>query len=100
MSRRLIILGVMAVVVFCACGVEGVEQGQIYGWGKVKLPNNTLNQITKISAGGYHSLVLKYDGSIVGWGYNDDGQATAPEGNDYIAIAKVRIFIKISISPL
>jgi len=26
-------------------------------------------------------------GSIVGWGQNSDGQATAPEGNDFVAIA-------------
>ncbi len=26
-------------------------------------------------------------GSIVGWGYNSNGQATPPEGNDFVAIA-------------
>ncbi len=32
-------------------------------------------------------LALKSDGSIVGWGRNDDGQATPPTGNDYVAVA-------------
>ena len=36
---------------------------------------------------GSHSLALKSDGSIVGWGYNSDGQATPPAGNNYIAIS-------------
>ena len=26
-------------------------------------------------------------GSIVGWGWNSDGQATPPDGNDFVAIA-------------
>ena len=40
-----------------------------------------------IAAGCSHSLALKSDGSIVGWGNNEYGQATPPEGNDFIAIA-------------
>jgi len=32
------------------------------------------------------SLALKSDGSIVGWGDNDYGQASPPAGNDYTAI--------------
>ena len=30
---------------------------------------------------------MKTDGSIVGWGSNDSGQATPPAGTDYVAIA-------------
>ena len=40
-----------------------------------------------IAAGGEHSLALKTDGSIVGWGWNFWGQATPPDGNDFSAIA-------------
>jgi alpha-tubulin suppressor-like RCC1 family protein len=40
-----------------------------------------------IAAGQSHSLALSSDGSIVGWGNNKYGQATPPEGNDFIAIA-------------
>jgi hypothetical protein len=39
-----------------------------------------------IAAGGYHSLALKQDGSIVGWGWNHRGQVTPPPGNHYVAI--------------
>ncbi|MBP7937727.1 MAG: hypothetical protein KA354_24060 [Phycisphaerae bacterium] len=34
------------------------------------------------AAGGGHSLALKADGSIVGWGLNGNGQAIPPAGND------------------
>ena len=43
---------------------------------------------TAIAAGGYHSLGLKQDGSIVAWGDNDDGQCNVPEPNTgFTAIA-------------
>ncbi|MBN2314647.1 MAG: hypothetical protein JXM79_12010 [Sedimentisphaerales bacterium] len=40
-----------------------------------------------IAAGDAYSLALKSDGSIVGWGYNYNGQATPPTGNDFVAIS-------------
>ena len=41
-----------------------------------------------IAAGGAHSLALKADGTVVGWGYNDYGQANgAAAGSNVVAIA-------------
>ena len=40
-------------------------------------PDGTFNTV---AAGLYHSLALRADGSLVGWGWNDYGQAQAPEG--------------------
>ena len=56
---------------------------EIVGWGSQKLPNAPLTNLTKIAACSSHSLALKSDGSIVGWG----GQATPPAGNDFTAVA-------------
>jgi len=37
-------------------------------------------QITKIVAGGSHSIVLKDDGTVAAWGANDEGQSDIPAG--------------------
>jgi hypothetical protein len=94
MKRLITICLALAIICLSTCPIQAVEQGEVYGWGRIKLPNETLGNITQIAAGSYHSLALKSDGSIVGWGSNYDysletylGQATPPEGNDFIAIA-------------
>jgi hypothetical protein len=44
--------------------------------------------VVAIAAGELHSLALKSDGTVVGWGWNDDGQATPPAGlTGVVAIA-------------
>ncbi len=40
----------------------------------------TANAPLALAAGGYHSLALRHDGTVVGWGYNDYGQTTVPGG--------------------
>ncbi|MHC4332143.1 MAG: hypothetical protein ACYSWW_28970 [Planctomycetota bacterium] len=45
------------------------------------------DDFTAISAGQAHALALRVDGSIVGWGRNDFGQATVPEGTGFLAVA-------------
>ncbi|WP_218638945.1 S-layer homology domain-containing protein [Paenibacillus sp. FSL H8-0548] len=45
-------------------------------------------QMVRISAGGFHSLALKADGTVVVWGDNSLGQTTVPEGlSDVASIA-------------
>ena len=39
-----------------------------------------LSNQNNISAGGSHNLALLEDGSVVGWGYNNDGQIDIPDG--------------------
>jgi len=36
--------------------------------------------VAAIAAGVYHSLALKADGTVIGWGNNDFGQITVPPG--------------------
>jgi alpha-tubulin suppressor-like RCC1 family protein len=64
-----------------------LKSGKIIGWGSHVTPNQELSGLTSIAAGWVHSLTLKSDGTIVGWGYNYYGQAAPPAGNDFIAIA-------------
>ena len=41
-----------------------------------------------IAAGGAHNLVLKSNGTIVAWGYNNYGQTNVPPGlSNVIAVA-------------
>ncbi len=42
------------------------------------IPQNLTN-IKTVSIGGYHTLALKYDGTLIAWGLNNEGQATIPE---------------------
>jgi len=73
----------------CVCISQAVLAEPIVEWGRQKFDSRDFEnaQFQAIAAGAYHSLALKSDGSIVGWGDNDYGQATPPSGNDFVAIA-------------
>ncbi len=50
--------------------------------------NDARRRAACIAAGAFHSLALRSDGTVVGWGYNGYGQASPPSGlADVIAIA-------------
>ncbi len=66
---------------------------EIVVWGNPKLPNAPLTNINKIAAGMSHSLALKSDGTIVGWGDLSQGEGTPPAGNNFIAIAAGMILV-------
>jgi RHS repeat-associated protein len=42
---------------------------------------------TAVAAGEYHSLALKSDGTVVGWGNDTRGQTDTPKDNNFIAVA-------------
>jgi|GEM_PF-329211 len=80
-------------------GVALKDDGSIVWWGDDPYGYHfdvvpTGAEYIAVSAGYLHGLALKRDGSVVGWGAGVDvsghpkwGQAMAPAGNDYTALA-------------
>jgi len=72
--------------------VAKVSLRPIHFWGnaanqKGHVPLSVYDPIA-VAAGGFHSLALQPDGTVVGWGKNVDGQATPPpELSDVVAVA-------------
>ena len=66
-------------------GVTEVFNGTV--WVDVR-PPNTLGHVTNVAVGGAHSLAVRADGSVVGWGDNSFGQIGIPPGvTNIVAIA-------------
>lgn len=57
------------------------------------MPPAGLSEIVGIAAGGAHSLALKKDGTVFGWGFDMYGQATGVprEGTNVVASGLVKI---------
>jgi hypothetical protein len=56
--------------------------------GQVMIAGQVLSNVVAISAGFAHSLALKNDGTVLGWGNNTDGEATIPPGvSNVVAIS-------------
>lgn len=76
-------LSVWVAASFCwFCIAQSAFAGTIIGWGSMAVDSSQLetNDFVAIAAGEDHSLALRSDGSIVGWGDNEHGQATPPDG--------------------
>ncbi|WCJ59323.1 immunoglobulin domain-containing protein [Fontisphaera persica] len=78
--------------------LAGGESPSLVAWGQEEVfvnpvwvslrPPGGLSNLTAIALGGQHGLVLRRDGTVVGWGDNTYGQAAPPPGlNDVKAIA-------------
>src|SRR5437762_1524718 len=57
-------------------GVSSWDSSDVIG--TVSLAGQKLSDASAIAAGDFHALALRPDGSVISWGFNDKGQATAP----------------------
>ena len=91
MKRSGPILGLMCLYIFLlgTGAALGQSTGSIIGWGdQIVVEQSELDSLVAVAAGWYHNLGLKSDGTIVGWGWNDDGQCDIPEPNEgFVAVA-------------
>jgi len=87
MSKRYALILMLLVICSTMLVMPVLAAGTIVSWGDNIGTPPAGNNYVAIAAGGFHSLALKNDGSIVGWGLNSNGQATPPAGNNYVAIA-------------
>src|ERR1700739_2154907 len=93
MKRELILAPLYLLVIFFFChdltsplfGTPNVlawEAGTGYGigqYGETNVPADLTNAV-EIAAGGFHSLALRQDGTVVAWGDNNFGQTNVPAG--------------------
>ena len=69
-----------------------VGEGRIVAWARTRndvtvKPVPAGDSYVQISAGGAHSVALRADGSLVGWGSNQLGQLNVPSGIDFVQVA-------------
>lgn len=85
-SRFTVVICLSAVLSAGMAGAPAQTNARVVVWGiysysQTNLPASLSNALANaVSAGWYHSLVLKLDGKVVAWGYNPNGQTTVPWG--------------------
>ena len=65
--------------------VWGVTNAEL-GWHLTDVPTN-LNDAVAISAGAFHTLALRGDGTVVSWGANSYGETNVPAGLSNVVTA-------------
>ncbi|MEP6668135.1 MAG: hypothetical protein ABJF10_03225 [Chthoniobacter sp.] len=82
--------GEEVVISLLAKGTPALSGVVAWGWDnqqQTTVPPK-LTGVIAVAGGIFHSLALKYDGTVVAWGGNEDGQTRVPEGlSGVVAIA-------------
>jgi len=66
-------------------GAAGTPTGTEPNFGQAAPPDfSSANPAVALAAGGYHSLALRADGTVVAWGNDDAGQTEVPAGLDRV----------------
>ncbi|MBI4719361.1 MAG: PKD domain-containing protein [Planctomycetes bacterium] len=82
------VLGMLSAAIGTAPSALAQTPGSIIGWGSQVVGVDLSSGFVQVAAGGYHSLGLKADGSIVAWGDNQYGQSKVPASNTgFIGVA-------------
>src|SRR5262245_14218109 len=81
MRRAIQSLCLLALVSSNGTAIADPPQGPIVGWGREVVGVDLTGPFTQVAAGGLHSLGLRADGSIVGWGSNVPGLLNVPAPN-------------------
>ena len=81
-----ILFGIAALV---GAKANAASAGSVVAWGEQVMPIvQPGTRFSAIAAGGWHSLALTSDGTVVAWGNNSYGQSTVPSGlSGMVAIA-------------
>jgi len=84
MKRLLVVWGFVCLVALAlSTGVaSGQSTGFIVGWGsQVVAEPSALEDLVAVAGGGWHSLGLTSDGTVVAWGRNHKSQCAVPAPN-------------------
>ena len=67
------------------CAPAQANPGTVVPWGggQTNMPSG-LNDIVAISSSLDHSLALRSDGTVVAWGYGEQGQTNVPAGLSHV----------------
>src|SRR4051812_10083519 len=75
-SNGLLAAGTALLLATAACGGQ---EGSVFGWGARVTPIvEPGTRFTAIAGGGFHSLALKDNGTVVAWGSDAQRQSTVP----------------------
>ncbi len=79
-------------------GAAGTATGTEPNFGQATPPDfSSANPAVALAAGGYHSLALRADGTVVAWGNNDAGQTEVPAGLDRVIGISAGLFHNVAL---